>query len=284
MQKFLLISPLALLAVLWLAGPGLADVTLEPKPVVKTAASPLDVAVSADGRRTFVLLGDGKVAIYSYDGSLVDTVDVDPGVDKISVDGNGGQLILSSGKEGKLYRFSLNYQFQLDYNDSPFLGKADAPEVLAVFSDFQCPYCAALKPTLDAVLKKYPDQVKIVYKAFPIPSHKMSLTAVRAAFAAQKQGKFWEFYDKIYKDYRDLTPEKIDKIAADLKLDMSRYKTDMNSPEVMEHVKRDLEDARNAEVRGTPSLFLNGMRVQNRSVPALEGMIDLQLLKSGKKK
>ncbi len=137
MKKFTLFSPLALLAALWLAGPSQARVSMEAQPVVKTQASPLDLAISADGHRTFVLTAGGKLAIYNYDGSLVDTVPVDPNADRISVDGNGGQLTLSSSKENKLYRYSVDYQYQFDNTDSPFMGKADAPVAMVVFSDFQ---------------------------------------------------------------------------------------------------------------------------------------------------
>lgn len=113
--------------VLWQAGPS-----------VKTAAPPLDVAVSADGKRTFVLTEGGQLAIYNNaDGSNLDTIKVDPALDRLSVTGDGGWLFLTSRENGTLTPLALDYQFDLDYTDSPFLGKADAPVVLAFFSDFQ---------------------------------------------------------------------------------------------------------------------------------------------------
>jgi len=132
------------------------------------------------------------------------------------------------------------------------------------------------------VLEKNPNTVKIVYMAFPIRSHKMSLPAVKAAFAAQRQGRFWEFHDKIFANYRNLTPEKLNQIAVDLGLDMTRYAKDMTSPEVQQHINRDLREAQQAEVNGTPTIFINGFRVQNRSLQGIQQMIDQQLQKSGK--
>jgi len=125
--------------------------------------------------------------------------------------------------------------------------------------------------------------VKIVYKAFPIPSHSMSLPAVKAALAAERQGRFWNFHDKLFADYRNLNPQKINQIAVDLGLDMTRYAADMTGPEVQQLINRDLREAQQAEVHGTPTIFINGFRVQNRSLPAIQEMIDQQLQKSGKK-
>ena len=134
------------------------------------------------------------------------------------------------------------------------------------------------------MLEKNPESLKIVYKAFPIRSHNMSLPAVKAAFAAERQGRFWDFHDKLFADFRNLDPQKINQIAVDLGLDMSRYITDMTSPEVQQLINRDLREAQQAEVTGTPSLLINGFRVQNRSLPAIQAMIDRELQKTGKKK
>ena len=98
----------------------------------------------------------------------------------------------------------------------------------------------------------------------------MSLPAVKAAFAAERQGRFWEFHDKIFADFRNLTPEKLNQIAVDLGLDMTRYAKDMTSPEVQQHINRDLREAQQAEVNGTPTIFINGFRVQNRSLQGIQ--------------
>ncbi len=133
------------------------------------------------------------------------------------------------------------------------------------------------------MLEKNPDTVKIVYKAFPIRSHSMSLPAVKAAFAAERQGRFWEFHDKLFADFRNLNPQKINQIAVDLGLDMPRYLKDMTGSEVQQQINRDLREAQQAEVSGTPTIFIDGFRVQNRSLPAIQAMIDQELRKKGKK-
>jgi protein-disulfide isomerase len=133
------------------------------------------------------------------------------------------------------------------------------------------------------LLEKNPETLKIVYKAFPIRSHNMALSAVQAAFAASRQGRFWDFHDKIFADYRNLDPQKINQIAIDLGLEMTRYTGDMTGREVQQQIARDMREAQMAEVTGTPSLYINGFRVQNRSLPALQAMIDRELRKVGKK-
>lgn len=105
------------------------------------------------------------------------------------------------------------------------------------------------------------------------------MPAVKAAFAAEKQGRFWDFHDKLFADFRNLDPQKINQIAIDLGLDMARYTTDMTSPRVQQLINRDLGEAQQSEVTGTPTLFINGFKVQNRSLPAIQAMIDGELRK-----
>ena len=129
------------------------------------------------------------------------------------------------------------------------------------------------------MLEKNPDTLKIVYKAYPLPSHQMSMPAVIGAFAANKQGRFWDFYDKLFSDYRNLSPEKIKQIATDLKLDMVQYDKDVADQKIQAQIGRDLREAQQAGVRGTPSLYLNGLPVENRSPQGIQEMIDRDLRK-----
>lgn len=110
----------------------------------------------------------------------------------------------------------------------------------------------------------------------------MAMPAVIAAFAAERQGRFWDFYDKLFADFRNLSPEKIAQIAADLKLDMERYNRDLADRRISELIGRDLREVQQAGVRGTPSMSINGLPVENRSPQGLQEMIDRELRKIGK--
>jgi len=138
MRKILFIPALALLlAALLAAPPVMAKVELQSRPALKTATRPMDVSLTADGRRAFVLSEGGLVTIYGNNGNVIGTFKVDPATDRLSVDGNGSQLYLSSNKNSTVNQVFVNYQVDLDYTGSPFRGKANAPVVMAVFSDFQ---------------------------------------------------------------------------------------------------------------------------------------------------
>lgn len=104
------------------------------------------------------------------------------------------------------------------------------------------------------------------------------MPAAKAAMAAHNQGKFWEFHDRLFAD-TPLNNDKIKQIAVDLGLDMDRYEKDMNSPAVQQLVIRDLREGQDVGVRGTPTLFLNGAPVKNRSPAGIQEMIDTQLAK-----
>ena len=131
------------------------------------------------------------------------------------------------------------------------------------------------------MIEKYPKQVKIVYKNFPIRSHKYSEPAAKAALAAQKQGKFWPFHDLLYAHYKELGDKKIREIANQLKLDMVRFEKDRKSPAIAGKVSADLRDGSNAGIRGVPTVFINGRRLRKRSLEGFSGMIEKELEKAG---
>jgi protein-disulfide isomerase len=122
---------------------------------------------------------------------------------------------------------------------------------------------------------------KIVYKNFPIRSHKFSEPAAKAALAAQKQGKFWPFHDLLYAHYKELSDKKIREIANQLKLDMVRFEKDRKSPAIAGKVSADLRDGSKAGIRGVPAVFINGRRLRKRSLEGFSGMIEKELEKAG---
>jgi protein-disulfide isomerase len=128
-------------------------------------------------------------------------------------------------------------------------------------------------------MEKYPDDVKLVIKHFPLSSHKFARPAAKAAMAAHKQGKFWEFHAKLFQNYRSLNEQKVQEIATELELDMEKFAADRKSPEINALIERDLRNGAAIGVRGTPTIFLNGKRVKNRSMQAFQQMIEAELSK-----
>jgi len=105
------------------------------------------------------------------------------------------------------------------------------------------------------------------------------MPAVVGAFAANKQGHFWDFYEKLYSDFRNLSPERIKLYATELKLDMAQYDKDVADQKIQAQIGRDLREAQQAGVQGTPTMFINGLLVQNRSPQGMQEMIDRELSK-----
>jgi protein-disulfide isomerase len=134
-------------------------------------------------------------------------------------------------------------------------------------------------PVLEQVLEKNPDKVKLVFKNFPLRNHKFAMDAATAALAAEKQGKFWEFHDLLFKDYNRLNEQKVKEIAQKLKLDMERFEKDRKDPGIRGLINRDLAEGNRAGVRGTPTIFVNGRLLRNRSPAGFQELIEKALKK-----
>lgn len=126
--------------------------------------------------------------------------------------------------------------------------------------------------------------VKLAIKNFPLPNHKFARQAAVAALAANRQGKFWEFHDELYKNYSRLSDEKIHEIAQQLGLDTAKLDQDMKSPEINAIVEKDLRDGQKAGVRGIPTIFINGRLLRDRSFAGFQAAIEKELAEKDKKK
>jgi protein-disulfide isomerase len=168
-----------------------------------------------------------------------------------------------------------NKVYDIPVADTAIRGPKDAPVTITMFSDFQCPFCQQAIPMVDEVLKAYPKDVRFMMKQFPLRQiHPNAEPAAEAAIAAERQGKFWEMHDELYKAGRNLSPDTIKGIAEKIGLDMKKWDADRQSPEVKKQIDEELELGQKVDVRGTPSLFINGKVVQNRSVDGMKAQID----------
>jgi len=165
--------------------------------------------------------------------------------------------------------------YDLPVDSSPAKGSATAKVLVVEFADFQCPFCAQSAKLVDDVLKQYPNDVKLVFKQFPLTQiHPLAMHAAKASLAAHKQGKFWPFHDVLFDNSRALQPESVRRYADESGLDLARFEKDIASPVIARQIDDEMRLAREADVRGTPTLFVNGRRVTNRSLEGLKAMID----------
>jgi protein-disulfide isomerase len=129
------------------------------------------------------------------------------------------------------------------------------------------------------VLEKNPKDVKLVIKHFPLPSHSFAKKAAVAALAAEKQGKFWEIHQKLFANQKQLNDAKVEEIARELGLNMEQFEQDLKDPELQTRIDRDLKNGQESNVRGTPSIFLNGKLLNQRTLAGFQQFIDLELKK-----
>jgi protein-disulfide isomerase len=151
-----------------------------------------------------------------------------------------------------------NKRYTISLDGSPVKGKQDASITVVEFSDFQCPFCARVTPTLAKISETYPDDVRIAFKHLPLSMHPKAPAAHAAAEAAHRQGKFWEMHDRIFADQRGMSPARYEQYAQEIGLDLDRYKKDIASAEVKKRVDSDSSEAARLGVSGTPAFFING--------------------------
>ena len=129
------------------------------------------------------------------------------------------------------------------------------------------------------MLEKYPKEVKLVVKQFPLPNHAFARKAAVAALAAGKQGKFWEVHEKLFANQRELNDTKVEGIARDLGLNMELFTQDLKDPAIGSLIDRDLNNGRQANVRGIPTIFVNGKLLNQRSIQGFQEAIEAELKK-----
>jgi protein-disulfide isomerase len=175
-----------------------------------------------------------------------------------------------------------NKVYEIPIAGSPLKGPKDAPVTIVKFSDYQCPYCARADPLVNEVLAAFPTNVNYTYKQFPLTSiHPNAMPAAKAALAAGMQGKYWEMHKLLFDNYRALGAEDLKKYAGEIGLDVPKWEKDMNSQEVQQQINLDMEQARSAGVRGTPTIFVNGKKLQERSLEGFKAAVESALNKKG---
>lgn len=135
---------------------------------------------------------------------------------------------------------------------------------------------------LEQLLEKNKDTIKIVLKNMPLSFHKMAAPAALAALAADNQGKFWEYHDKLFLA-KKLSEKELIAIAESLQLEMERFNADRASQETRARLQKDMRDAQKAGVTGTPTVFVNGRQLKQRSLAGFQSLIDEELQKLGAK-
>ncbi len=170
---------------------------------------------------------------------------------------------------------------KLNTDGSPVKGPANAKVTIVEFSDFQCPYCSLAVMKAYEVMKAYPNEVKLVFKHFPLSEmHPMAHLAAEASMAADAQGKFWPMHDKLFANFRNLSRERIVAAANEVGLDMQRFTAEMTAGKYRAVVDKDLKEAMQLGLGATPTFYVNGRKFNaNPDLANLKPIIDAELKK-----
>jgi protein-disulfide isomerase len=174
--------------------------------------------------------------------------------------------------------------YKVPLGDSPGRG-GNAPRVtVVVFSEFQCPFCARVSPTLDQLLQSYGEDLRLVWKHRPLPFHDRAAPAALAAEAAREQGKFWELHDKLFANQRALGTAELEAYAQAVGLDLDRWRAAMAGGAARARVEADGALADQLAVQGTPSFFINGRPlVGAQPLAKFKALIDEELRRADEK-
>jgi protein-disulfide isomerase len=155
-------------------------------------------------------------------------------------------------------RFAQDTVKTVDPGDAPSKGSLDAPVTIVEWADFECPFCAMAYPLLDSLAERYPTQVRLVFKNFPLAAHEHGEAAARAAVAASRQGKFWEVHHALFQNQKTLDDAGLSKIAREQRLDLKKFDEDRRSEAVADSVSKDRKAGEGLSLTGTPAIFING--------------------------
>jgi len=164
----------------------------------------------------------------------------------------------------------------------PARGPEDAPVTIVEFSDFECPFCSRVLPTLEQVKANYGDKVRIVFRQFPLSIHPHAPKAAEASLCAQEQGKFWEMHDHMFANQKNLSVDELKAAAGTVGLDGEQFAQCLDSGKFADAVQSDLQAGVEAGVSGTPAMFINGQLVSG-AVPyeQVAQVIDAELKRKG---
>jgi protein-disulfide isomerase len=173
---------------------------------------------------------------------------------------------------------SADQQAAIAQGPAPSFGPENAKVSIVEFSDFQCPFCSRGADVVHQIRQKYGTKVHFVFRQFPLPMHGRARESAEAALAANAQGKFWEYHDLLFKNQQALERKNLEEHAKETGLDVAQFKKALDDHKFASTVESEIKLGETVAVQGTPTMFINGARVQNpTSFEAVSAMIETAL-------
>ena len=212
-----------------------AKIQVDPPKDIQLEDTPKDIILSRDGSTAFIL-GQKSIMIYSVpEAKVTDSIPLTKAYSQLALSPDESTFYLTSQDSPQVAVIQFAFINNIAVGKSPVIGNAKAPVTLAAFLDYQCPYCAKIYPLLQEVLKKYPNDVKLVIKHFPLAMHKFADKAARAALAAAMQNKYEKVTELFFTNFTTLNDETIRKYVQEAGVDMQKFDKDIESAEVKDH-------------------------------------------------
>ncbi|HYZ90130.1 MAG TPA: thioredoxin domain-containing protein, partial [Myxococcales bacterium] len=167
---------------------------------------------------------------------------------------------------------------KIEVGAAPVIGPRTAPVTIVEWSDFQCPFCGRVEPTLQQLREEYKGKIRLAWKNQPLSFHPNAMPAAEAAMAAHEQGKFWEFHDELFKRQNELGPALYDDVAKKLGLDLKKFRASVESHRHAGQIQADMAAGTALGAGGTPTFFINGKKlVGAQPIDQFKQIIDAEL-------
>jgi hypothetical protein len=157
-------------------------------------------------------------------------------------------------------RFARDAVQRINTEGAPVRGPAVAPVTLVEFSDYECPHCAEAAPVLRDIEREFGERLRVIHMHFPLSGHTHAMAASRAAFAAGRQGKFWEYHDLLFANQTALETRNLEQYAQRVGLDVARFRADLDGAESERQVAASRREGERLQIDGTPAVYINGRR------------------------
>ncbi|MCX8042764.1 MAG: thioredoxin domain-containing protein [Desulfobacterota bacterium] len=241
--------------------------------------TPKDIMLSRDGATAYVLTERSILLVSLQEKKVVEQIPLSESFQHIALSADESVLYLTQQNSRQITMLQVSRIYDIDIGKSPVIGNPKAPVSVVAFLDFQCPYCARVYPTLKQLCEKYPSDVKLIIKHYPLPMHRFAEHAAKAALAAAKQKKYDKLSEILFSNFQNINEQTITTYAQSAGLDMNKFTKDMADTSIADILREDRDLAQKLQVRAVPTLFVNGMLAKARSLEALSQMVDGALQK-----
>lgn len=195
----------------------------------------------------------------NFESQVLDIIKKNPQIIKEALEKYETEL--AKKKEEEEFNKLLADKVDVEIGDSPVWGYKKAQYTIIGFSDFQCPFCKRGDDTIKELIKKHEKKIKYVFKHYPLSFHPEAAPASKAAWAAGKQDKFYEYHDQLFVNQAKLGEELYVQIAKDLDLNLEKFNKDRASEDAQKQIDADMKAAQAIGVQGTPGFILNGVKI-----------------------